>query len=166
MLNLLVSVGLFAGLIASAAVAVCVSIGFAVVIYRKSKTERSLEADVVRKELYVRETDLVIKIITEKAEGKEREALIEELRRLRATETLIDEIIRTEKTERGIADKAPKAQKKSAKPAPAKKTAQSPAPARPAGARPAPKPVQNGARPAPASPQAKPAEKNEDKPNA
>ena len=103
MMNLLVSTGLFAGLIVMAVIAVGLAIGLAVMLFIKSaKSGQTLEADVVKKELYGRETDLVIKIITEKAEGKEKESLINELRRIRSAEALVDEIIRTAKNGLGL----------------------------------------------------------------
>ena len=115
MLNLLVSTGLFAGLIVMAVIAVGLSIGLAVMLFIKSaKSGQTVEADAVKQELYGRETDLVIKIITEKAEGKAKEELISELRRIRSAEVLVDEIIRTEKTERGIVDKPAAAAKRPA----------------------------------------------------
>ena len=103
MLNLLASRGLFIGLIAVVIIVVLLCIGLAAMLFFKPfKKGNTLESDVVRRELYRRETELVIRIITEKAEGRKREELIEALRRIKSTETLIDEIIRTEKTERGI----------------------------------------------------------------
>ncbi len=129
MFDLLVSHGLFAGLIVIAAVVAVLSTGLAVMLFVKSsKIAKTVDADAVKKELYRRETELVIKIITEKAEGKAREELIAELRRIRSAETLADEIIRAEKTERGIIDKPS---------APAKQPAR----------KPAAKPAVNGGKP-------------------
>lgn len=109
MCNLLVSHGLFAGLIAMVIIVVLLCIALAALLFfRPFKTKTSLDADTVKRELYRRETELVIKIVIEKAEGREKEDLLNELRRIRWVEALIDEIVRTEKTERGIVDK-PKA---------------------------------------------------------
>lgn len=103
MFDLLVSRGLFTGLIAVVAIVVLLCAGLAAMLFFKPfRRENTLESDAVRRELYRRETELVIQIVTEKAEGRRREELIEALRRLKSTEALIDEIIRTEKTERGI----------------------------------------------------------------
>lgn len=109
MMNLLTSNGLFIGLIAMVVVVVLLCIGFAVLlIFKPIKTKSVVEADAVKKELNRRETELVIQIITEKAEGAKREELLNALRRIKWTQSLIDEIIRTEKTERGIVDKPAK----------------------------------------------------------
>ncbi len=106
MLSILASRGLFMGLIAMVAVVVALCIGFAVLMILKPiKIKKTIEADAVKKELYRRETELVVKIITEKAEGEKREELINSLRRVRSAETIVEEIIRNEKTERGIAEK-------------------------------------------------------------
>lgn len=119
MLNLLASRGLFIGLIAVVIIVVLLCIGLAAMLFFKPfKKNTTLESDIVRRELYRRETELVIKIITEKAEGKRREELIEALRRIKSTETLIDEIIRTEKTERGIPVKNGGAPRPAQRPAP------------------------------------------------
>lgn len=123
MFDLLASRGLFIGLIAVVVVVVALCIGLAVMLFLKPlKTGETVEADAVKKELYRRETELVIKIVTQKAEGKEKEELINALRRIRSAETLVDEVIRTEKTERGISDKPERSAKRPAgKPAPARK---------------------------------------------
>lgn len=124
MLNLLASRGLFIGLIVIVVIVVLLCMGLAAMLFFKPfKTKASLEADTVKKELYRRETELVIKLVTEKAEGKEREILLGELRRLRSAEALVDEVIRSEKAERGIVDKPKQNAKRPAarKPAEAKK---------------------------------------------
>ncbi|MDE7439301.1 MAG: hypothetical protein K2N23_02180, partial [Clostridia bacterium] len=137
MLNLLASRGLFAALIVIAALAVLLCIGFAVMLFLKPiRTQKTVEADAVKRELYRRETELVIKLVKENATGKEREDLLMDLRRNRLVQLFVDEIIRNEKAERGIVDKPNKGAKRpvrrpanAAKPAPEAKPASESAPA-------------------------------------
>ena len=172
---LLASRGLFIGLIAIAVIVVILCVTLSALLYIKStKVKQTLDADVIRKELYRRETELVIQIFKDKPDASKREALIGELRRIKSAEMLVEEIVKNEKAERGITDQhsdkkkgnppqggqaKPENGEKGPAPAPAPQGANRPAPApAPQGAnRPAPAPApQGGDRPAPAQ---KPAEK-------
>lgn len=105
---LLASRGLFLGLIAVAAIVVILCVTLSVLLYRKSsKVKKTLDADVIRKELYRRETEIVIQIFKDKAEASKREALVNELRRIKSAELLVEEIVKNEKAERGIVDQHP-----------------------------------------------------------
>ena len=105
---LLASRGLFIGLIAVAAIVVILCLALSVMLYLKSsKVKNTLEADVIRKELYRRETEIVIQIFKDKPEASKREALVNELRRIKSAELLVEEIVKNEKTERGIVENHP-----------------------------------------------------------
>ena len=91
MLNLLASRGLFIGFIVVAVIAVLLCIGLAVMLFLKPfKTQEIVEADAVKRELYRRETEFVIKLITENATGKESEELLLDLRRNRLVQLFVD----------------------------------------------------------------------------
>ena len=102
---LLASRGLFICLIAVIAVVVLLCLAFSGFLYYKAlKVKKTLEADVIRKELHRRETELVIRLVKEKPDESKREALINELRRVKSAELLVEEIVKNERAERGIAD--------------------------------------------------------------
>ena len=117
---LLASRALFISLIAVVIIVVLLCLGLSAMLYLKSaNVKKTLDADVIKKELYRRETEVVIKIFHEKPEASKREALVNELRRIKSAELLIDEIIKEEKAERGIAENhsAPKPDKNGKQPA-------------------------------------------------
>ena len=145
---LLASRGLFIGLIAVVAIVVIACVVFSFLLYRKTASvKKTLDADVVRRELYRRETDVVIQLVKENPDESKREALLNELRRIKSAEMLVEEIVKNEKADRGIAEHHAKA--------PAKPGEQAKAPAKPAGAptapagAPAPRPTAPAGAPAP-----------------
>ena len=163
---LLASRGLFIGLIAVAAIVVilCVVLS-AILYYKSSKVKKTLDADVIRKELYRRETDIVIQIFKDKPEESKKEALVNELRRIKSAELLVDEIVKNEKSERGIVENHPRkgeaenkkgnkphpehgnGEKAGHAPAPQGEKAHAPAPAHAPAEKPAEKPVEKSGSP-------------------
>ena len=159
---LLASRGLFIGLILVAAIVIILCLTFAIMLYMKSsKVKKTLDADVIRKELYRRETDIVIQIFKDKPEASKREALVNELRRIKSAELLVEEIVKNEKAERGIVETHPhkgdKPDVKKGQPHPAQNKGVGAAHA-PQGERAGAAPVHHGENPA------KPAEKPAEKP--
>ena len=150
---LLASRALFISLIAVVVVVVLLCLGLsAFLFYKSAHVKKSIEADVIRKELYRRETEVVVKIFHEKPDESKREALINELRRIKSAELLVEEIIKAEKAERSLAEN------RTAKPAKSEKPAK---PAKSGNSSAAPKegvaPAQESGKPAPAAAAEQPA---------
>ena len=105
---LLMSHGLFVGLIIVVLAVVGLCVAFSVTLYLKTiKVKKTLDADNIKKELHRRETEAVIALVKESPDSSKREALINELRRIKSAEVLVDEIIKSEKAEYGIEEHHP-----------------------------------------------------------